>query len=271
MELNVFISWSGPRGRRLAEALHQFIPDVLQNARPWISSDDIDKGRRWGREIADALRDAKIGVICLTPESLDSRWVLFEAGALAKTLDDSYVCPYLLGLEPKDVAPPLADFQVTRANEEDTFLLMRSLNSALGNHVEDARLRRTFERVWPTLNERIEQLLKEAVPSGKVAPARSEMDMLEELLTRIRHLERREPEPQPPKKSLEHATRLHALRRRREAIEVELAELEMKRAAVRAGPGLLKPEEAAKVAEYDALLQRFLVERADLVRALHEL
>src|SRR4051794_4543122 len=123
---NVFISWSGTRARRLGEAMKLFISDVIQAANPWISSEDIDQGRRWNTEVATLLEQTRIGIIILPPENLDARWILFEAGALAKTRDDAYVCPYLLNVKKSQVASPLSDFQLTTASRDETLKLMRT-------------------------------------------------------------------------------------------------------------------------------------------------
>jgi hypothetical protein len=98
MEFNVFISWSGDRSKWIAEALREWLPLVVQAAKPWMSSKDIDKGARGLQEISEKLERAKIGIVCLTPENLNVPWVLFEAGALSKTIDDeTRLCTLLLG------------------------------------------------------------------------------------------------------------------------------------------------------------------------------
>ena len=83
--MKVFISWSGERSRSIAEALREWLPDVIQAVKPWLSAEDIDKGARWSSDLAHELEDAHVGVICLTPENLEEPWIHFEAGALSKT------------------------------------------------------------------------------------------------------------------------------------------------------------------------------------------
>src|SRR5208337_1432894 len=157
--MDVFISWSGKRSGAAAEALRDWLPQVINALKPWLSAADIDKGARWGNEIAIKLKDAKAGIICLTPSNLHSDWLLFEAGALSKTIENTYVCPFLIGLEPADVKPPLAQFQATRATKSDVLKLLRTLNSALGevalplSHIDEA-----FEVWWPKLEIKLNSL-----------------------------------------------------------------------------------------------------------------
>jgi hypothetical protein len=97
--MDVFISWSGERSRVAAEALRAWLPKIINAIKPWLSSADIDKGARWSTDVASRLEAAKAGIICLTQNNLHSDWILFEAGALSKTLQNTYVCPFLIGLE----------------------------------------------------------------------------------------------------------------------------------------------------------------------------
>ena len=128
--MNIFISWSGPTSKAVAEALRDWLKLVIQALDPWISP-DIEKGARWSAELAAQLGNAKTGIICLTPDNLEVPWILFEAGALSKTLENTYVCPYLFRVEPANLKGPLAQFQATRAEKEETRKLMHTVNRAL--------------------------------------------------------------------------------------------------------------------------------------------
>jgi hypothetical protein len=177
--MNIFISWSGERSKVVAEALHDWLPKVIQALQPWMSSSDIEKGARWGSDIAEQLENSQVGIICLTPENLNAPWILFEAGALSKTLELTYVCPLLLGLGPADVKGPLSQFQVTTADKDDVRRLLDTINQALrDDRLPEARLGQTFEKWWPDLEERLE-----AIPAATdVPPPRSDRDILEEVL-----------------------------------------------------------------------------------------
>jgi hypothetical protein len=190
--MKVFISWSGDQSLAVAQALRDWLPQVIQAVDPWISVSDIEKGSRWAGEIAGQLEECRVGLICLTPKNLSAPWLLFEAGALAKTLDKTFVCPYLLDLQYSDVRDPLAQFQLTRADEEDTRKLLRTINRAVAlvaneQALSEVRLHATFEKWWPDLESTPQHIPS---PSGSVPQKRSERELLEEILEGVRGLTR---------------------------------------------------------------------------------
>jgi hypothetical protein len=152
---NVFISWSGPRSEHAAKAFYELLPMIVPAAQPWLSAADIDKGTQWRQEIGGALNTMKAGIICLTPDNLTSPWLLFEAGALSKALDTkSYVWTYLLaGLEHGYLKDPLAMFQSTKPEPEDTRKLIQTIQRSLDPTVPDARLNKLFDKFWPDLDK----------------------------------------------------------------------------------------------------------------------
>jgi hypothetical protein len=184
---NVFISWSEERSKVAAQALKEWLPMVIQAVEPWMSDSDIDKGSRGLSEVSNALGAIKVGIVCLTPENQDARWLNYEAGALSKTIDEkTRLCTYLLaGLTPEQVRPPLGMFQHTRAdNKEDTRKLVRSINAAVSTEpLPETRLDNVFEELWPNLEKRLL-----AVPEnvGKSVKKRPTDEMVAELLDLVR-------------------------------------------------------------------------------------
>jgi hypothetical protein len=183
--MRVFISWSGERSHQVAVALRDWIPSVIQTVEPWISSADVEKGSRWSNEIARELANSSVGIICLTVENLTAPWLLFEAGALSKTLEASFVTPYLLDVQPADIGQPLGQFQATRANQTDTLKLLQTLNRALGDRALPIdRLQQSFEVWWPRLEARLGAI----PPVAPILPQieRPDREVLEELLLLMR-------------------------------------------------------------------------------------
>jgi DNA-binding XRE family transcriptional regulator len=185
--MQVFISWSGERSGALAGLLQNWLPKVLQAVRPWISSASIDAGTRWSPEVAQALQQIQFGIVCLTPENLREPWILFEAGALSKMVAETRVVPYLLGLEPRELDGPLAQFQAVRADKAGTKSLVHSLNSAASDRaITGEAVNETLEMWWPRLEADIQRLLLSPEVTEAPKPLRSTEDMLGEVLELLR-------------------------------------------------------------------------------------
>ena len=93
--MKVFISWSGSQSKELAEAIREWIPNVIQAVSPYFTPSDIEKGTRWSNDIAKELESSSIGILCITRENIRAPWIMFEAGALSKSLEKTHVCPIL--------------------------------------------------------------------------------------------------------------------------------------------------------------------------------
>lgn len=162
--MGIFISWSGPKSKKVAEALREFLETILQATKPWVSSTDLVSGDRWNEEISKKLSDSQFGIICLTEHNINAPWVLFEAGALAKSVSTkTYVCPYLVDLCPSQLAGPLALFQAREADKDGTLQLIEDINSILkkknpDSYLKDERLQTLFEKMWPDFESTLNNL-----------------------------------------------------------------------------------------------------------------
>jgi hypothetical protein len=113
---------------------------------------------------------------------LNAPWILYEAGALSKTIDDkTRLCTYLLGgLQFQDVKPPLGMFQATNPDKEDTRRLVRTINGAVGaDPVPQQNLDRIFERMWPDLEQKLRSM---PISDAVIATKRSLEDVVAEVL-----------------------------------------------------------------------------------------
>jgi RNA polymerase sigma factor (sigma-70 family) len=193
--LKVFISWSREVSKAGAEALREWLPRVLQAVKPWMSASDIFKGARWSAEIARELESTRVGIICVTRENLNSQWLLFETGALSKTLVDTFVCPYLIDLEPAELTGPLAQFQASRSDREDTKRLVKTINAAaLESGLSEKRLDEAFDVWWPQLESSLKSI--RTARTVKPPPVRSDRQILEEMLEIVRGLSRQSKDEQ---------------------------------------------------------------------------
>jgi hypothetical protein len=189
--MKVFLSWSGERARAVGDVFRRWIPSVLQAVRPYYSPDDITKGSRWASEIAKELDASRIGLILITPENQDSAWLNFEAGALAKNLDRSKVCPLIFGdIEATDLKGPLVQFQAAQFSEAEMKRVIKMINGELGESALAAEvLEGVFGMWWPRLEEQVAEAL-ENTEEEDTERRRSERDLIEEVLALTRGMAR---------------------------------------------------------------------------------
>lgn len=186
--MKVFISWSGERSHALADALHDWLPLVLHYVEPWLSQADIEAGQRWADQVAKELEACNFGILCITRENVSSPWVLFEAGALAKSMQGSRVTPLLLGLEFRDITGPLAQFQAKKVERDGLLDVIQSLNQSAQHAVPEARVTQLFDALWPELEKKIASIPNLSTPAKH---ARPQPEILEELVASVRTLEGR--------------------------------------------------------------------------------
>lgn len=185
--MNIFICWSGQKSEIVAQALYNWLECIINFVKPWMSTASINPGERWNEEISKKLSETDFGIICLTPENIDKPWILFEAGALAKSIDKGRVIPLLIGLKSADLKPPLSQFQSVSLDRNGIRTIILSINkyletSALSESVLDT----SFKSLWSEFEENIMELDK--IQSTPIKP-RSERELLEEILLIVRNFE----------------------------------------------------------------------------------
>jgi len=152
VHIPVFISWSGDESKRVADALHRWLPHFIQVLDPWMSATDIHAGSRWQPAIAENVYKCAFSIICVTPRNLSSPWLLFEAGALSNAIDAKRVCPFLIGVKIHQLQGPLSQFQAVEADEAGIRQLIYSLNHGLGDErLSDGQVEQSLEKFLPEL------------------------------------------------------------------------------------------------------------------------
>lgn len=157
--MKVFLSWSGTRSHKVALIFREWLPSVIQAIEPYVSSEDIDKGARWSTDIAKELGDSTFGILCVTRENINAPWLTFEAGALSKTMDKSFVSPFLFDIKRSEVDGPILQFQSTILEKDDLLKLVKTLNKACEKDgLSNDRLEKAFEVWYPTLESELNKL-----------------------------------------------------------------------------------------------------------------
>jgi hypothetical protein len=138
--------------------------------------------------IAKELETTNFGIICVTPENVGSPWVLFEAGALAKSMQGSKVIPLLFNLEFSDVTGPLAQFQAKKLTKAGVGEAIQSINHATDQSIPDDRAKQLFGALWSELENKLDAIPEEAPTERHMRP---QHEILEELVAGVRGLDSR--------------------------------------------------------------------------------
>jgi hypothetical protein len=188
--MKVFLGWSGDTSQKVALALSDWLPKVIQAVKPFVSSEDIAKGARWSLVLAKELQASSFGIICITKENSESAWINFEAGALSREIETSLVTPFLFNLREAEIQGPLKQFQVVTNEKSEILKLVTSINNKLGeNLLEEANLKAAFEMWWSELNKKLDGIQQE-VGKTPARQTRTTPEMVEELLELARMQQR---------------------------------------------------------------------------------
>lgn len=160
-EYNLFISWSKQLSKTLAEILRDEMLLVNQGISSFISSDDIRMGRRWQSDLNEVIANVNFGIVCMTPENILEPWIMFEAGAISKSLNYGNVIPILFGLEKGRLPGPLTQFQASYFNKEDMLKVMRAINTSLPKKLDDSTLVSAFGRHWGFMEDKVNKALSD--------------------------------------------------------------------------------------------------------------
>ncbi|CAB9506497.1 expressed unknown protein [Seminavis robusta] len=204
--MKVFVSWSGERSKKVALIMFDWLKDLLPNAEPWMSARSVEAGQWWVGELQSSMQEAEFGILCLTPENLQSPWILFEAGALMMANNKNgtegnakigRVIPLLVGLRKAELTFPLAQFQAVESDRQGFWELALAANQSLAvdESAEPSKvaLNKKFAALWPTLQARIQSIQEMSAATddqkGGAGKKLSDREMLQEVLEKVRNLE----------------------------------------------------------------------------------
>jgi len=184
--MDVFLCWSGETSEKLARALQSWLMMMLSPAKVFLSSNSIRSGHTWLIQTRSELERTHFGILCITPTNAEKPWINFEAGALAKKVEEGRVVPLLFGeVEMSDLPETISQFQAKRYSEEGMRELVNDVNEALpeGKRCDEESLLGRFRSMWQEFAQEVEPILSELVPSAIPTPEPSEQDqMLDKLL-----------------------------------------------------------------------------------------
>lgn len=155
MSKRVFISWSGKRSKHVAEALREWLPYVLQDVEPFVSSINIQAGELWDDVIRERVRTSGFCILCVTSGNLRSEWLHYEAGAMREGMAIP-VAPFLLGVGMEQLSGPFRRLQAKHADEAGTTELILSLGQAIKTSSSEAFIRNAVSKNWGDLKSKLD-------------------------------------------------------------------------------------------------------------------
>ena len=188
--MNLFISWSTDKSKKVGDIFCKYLPQIIQDIKPWFSPLSIEAGSMWDSAINKGLQ-TDFGLVILTHGNKEKPWIQFESGALYKGLDKTRVFTFLVDMEPKDLLDnPLTKFNHTSNNKESILKLLTTINEHLGDKkLSEAILGEVYERTYPVMESAITKVLAEDVFNIAVAP--STEALLSEILSTVRDVSKR--------------------------------------------------------------------------------
>jgi hypothetical protein len=171
-KVKVFIAWSGDQSKKCAKLLSEFLKAVVPDSNAWVSTHGIHPGANWLKTLLEEIRSSTCGILCFTPSNLNSPWVLFEAGMIAKHYRSKHLLiPYLLD-ENIELQYPLKTFQAANISEEGTWEMVQSIDKCLTKDLRRENLEDEFNKLWPTFHAAIKAIMQEAIelPSCDTVP-----------------------------------------------------------------------------------------------------
>jgi hypothetical protein len=163
----IFVSWSGERSRSAALGLKSLLLDVLGESLDVFISAHMEPGVVWVQELGRELEGSDFGILCLTRDNIQSSWLLFEAGAIAKNFGAARVVPYLI--DDLVLTGPLSQFQHVRADHQGTLRLLEAINALRETPTQLDRLRRRFDKWWADLEQTLANLPTMAHPGADIS------------------------------------------------------------------------------------------------------
>jgi hypothetical protein len=179
--MRVFVSWSGDASRNAAELMKSWLPNVIQQLEVWVSSQDIGKGEKWSSGLWETLSELEFGILMVTKENHNAPWILFEAGALSKTVK-SRVIPILCGIDRIEIAnSPLAQFQNALVMKEEIWQVVAAINTRCDSKIDEIRLKLNFEKWWPDFEKEYKNIKFTDEAHGKAAGGKGDASRFERI------------------------------------------------------------------------------------------
>ena len=163
--MRVFIAWSGSRSKAIAEILRRWVHKALPSSEPYMSTIDSLPGRDWLADVAQHLDGTNVGIMCYTRENLRSEWMLFEAGAIAKEVENHRLIPFLFDdLSPEHLPEPLRKYTASKVDRTGFKDVIEAIFQCTNGSMADDT-QKLIDTHWPVLELQLQAIPLAAITS----------------------------------------------------------------------------------------------------------
>ena len=164
--MQIYFSWSGETSYRIALSLRELINTIFPRLDLWVPPDDIQDGKRWSSKLTRYLDETSIGVVCVDPTNYLSRWLHFEAGAIAKSIENENIRLVYFGLTAEDIQGPLAKFDGFNIKKDEILTFLEVIRSNMDHFtISYMELRANFDLHWTSFESKLAKLDVESIPA----------------------------------------------------------------------------------------------------------
>ena len=188
--MQVFISWSQPTSRQIAEILkdelYSFFNEKIEF---WFSSTDISAGDVAINSIIDSLQKSDIIITCLDSSNFNKTWIYFETGVIFGrnyNKEKHVVFPIIFDDISFDdfKGTPFTYFQLKIFNKDNLKKILEEINDLYkiqnGDYARNLNTFQTrFKETWNKLNKQINtNIMKKCSKSGSMITTKNIVDKL---------------------------------------------------------------------------------------------
>lgn len=183
--MKVFICWSGELSKTVAGAVQWLLPEIFENDVQVNFSPEIKKGAFWSEELGRMLEESEAGIVCFTPENLQSPWIHYEAGLIASrvaaarrkrrsgkdadTETNIPIYPLLHQLEPAHLAGPLTAYQSATTQQGDVARLIQAIAQQHDSAAKSQECAAKIAANWkPEIYEQFRSRIEPNIPIVKI-------------------------------------------------------------------------------------------------------
>ncbi len=176
--MQIYISWSGQSSYKVALALRDLIFTILPGIDVWMSAEDIKDGARWSPELARILDQSVMKILCVDPPNQSSSWLIFEAGAIAKSTDKWNIKIFLFELKLEELRGPLSQYQTVLLDESDVRRMFEDIHAIIdGVKISKQEMVENLGYEWPDFKKTVQNItLESGIPSIQAKETGTERD-----------------------------------------------------------------------------------------------